>query len=332
VVSGLRIDASGLTIGFEDKILRPDDQLGGRFDNDFNDVLVDVDLAPTATTVFTGGDVEVATDAVVTDPDDPDLSGAVVEITGGARPGDMLVAGELPGGISLVEQTDTRLVFDGQAPIASFQTLLRGIQLEPGPVTGVREVSLSVVDARGAVSEPFVVTVDLTGANSQFGTAADDILVGEPLIDDAISGRGGDDVLSGDSGNDLLDGGTGRDVLNGGEGDDRLAGGPGPDRLDGGPGADEHTFFALADRGDTIAGFDADQGDVLNFAALFEGAADAGPIRDFVRFDALGADVRVSVDLDGGGGDFAAIPFTTLVDPAGVSTPEDALANGSLVV
>ena len=111
-----------------------------------------------------------------------------------------------------------------------------------------------------------------------------------------------------------------------------LIGGPGADLLTGGGGADRHLFFTLTERGDTIAGFDASAGDTLDFSELFQGGADPGAVDPFVRFDAAGGDVVVSVDKDGAGSDFAFIAMATLTDPSGVTTAQAAADNGSLVV
>ena len=48
--------------------------------------------------------------------------------------------------------------------------------------------------------------------------------------------------------------------------------------LIGGTGADRHLFFTLTERGDEIRSFDAGEGDTLDFAGLFQGAADPGAI------------------------------------------------------
>jgi hypothetical protein len=73
-------------------------------------------------------------------------------------------------------------------------------------------------------------------------------------------------------------------------------------------------------------------GQMVDPRIVFDGAADPDDIDPFVRFDAAGDDVQVSVDQDGAGADFAFISFATLVDPSGVTTAQDAAANGSLVV
>jgi VCBS repeat-containing protein len=80
-----------------------------------------------------------------------------------------------------------------------------------------------------------------------FGTAKNDLLLGNTNLDDIIEARagndiargfGGNDSLYGENGNDLLEGGAGNDLLNGGNGIDVLSGGAGRDVLIGGAGAD----------------------------------------------------------------------------------------------
>ena len=76
VVSGLQPDHAGLTIGFEDKLL------SDAGDNDFNDVLVDVELSPIRSGGVCGRRDPVVLDATVTDPDDTTLSQASVKLAG----------------------------------------------------------------------------------------------------------------------------------------------------------------------------------------------------------------------------------------------------------
>ena len=282
VVSGLQPDHAGLTIGFEDKLL------SSAGDNDFNDVLVDVDLSPSVQAAFAGGAIRVVLDATVTDPDDTTLSQASVKLAG--LDGDALAFdGSLAGtGSVLVTSTPTTLVFDGAASIADYVQILQSVTLEPVPVAGVRQIELSVVDGHGAASNTFVVNANLSATGAELGTPNDDTLTGQPLVDDAMSGLGGNDILSGDSGDDLLDGGAGNDIIDGGAGNDQLIGGPGADLLSGGPGADAQIYFSLADRGDRISGFDAAEGDTLDFSEMFDGAADPSNIDPFVHFDAVG--------------------------------------------
>ena len=56
--------------------------------------------------------------------------------------------------------------------------------------------------------------------------------------------------------------------------------------MSGGTGGDSHIYFSLADHGDRISGFDAAEGDTLDFSELFDGAADPNDIDPFVHFDA----------------------------------------------
>ena len=334
VLSGLEDDAAGLSITFEDKRLDLGDTDS---DNDFNDVTIEVLREPSTVTSLDFLTFKVAADATIEDIDDADLGGATVAITGGFQPDDALLVGmPLDGtGVRLIaDPSGQSLELVGDAPVATYQDILRSIELDPAG-EGVREITFQVTDARGAPSGPVTVTVNLTPQGAQFGDDDDNILEGEFGVNDAIAGRGGDDILLGFSGDDVLDGGLGNDELQGGSGDDLLIGGPGADRLIGDVGADRHLYFSLEERGDRIFGFDADAGDTLDFSALFD-AVDPNEISNdidaFVRFDPAGDDVQVSVDQDGTDSAFAFISFATLVDPSGVTTAQDAVANDSLVV
>jgi Ca2+-binding RTX toxin-like protein len=315
VVSGVLPGHAGLTIGFEDT-------LSNRGDNDFNDVLVDVEPSPTIT-AFTPGAVRVALDAAITDSDDANLSQALVGLNG--QPGDALVFdGALAGtGVAVTTSTATSLVFAGLAPIQVYEQILEGVVLEPAPISGVRQIGITVFDGQGAANDPFLLSVDLSGSGAVAGTPGDDLLVGQPLVDDQIAGLDGNDILFGDSGDDLLEGGAGNDILNGGFGADRLVGGPGADSL---------VYDSPAEGGDLIFGFNADEGDRLDFRDLFDGGADPDAVDPFVRFDAAGDDVQVNVDQDGPGAAAAFISVATLVDPVGVTNAQDAIDNGALVV
>jgi Bacterial Ig domain/Domain of unknown function (DUF4114)/RTX calcium-binding nonapeptide repeat (4 copies) len=316
VVSGLQPEHAGLTIGFEDRLLRN----GG--DNDFNDVTVDIEPSPAAV-AFTGGEVRVALDAAIVDVDDASLSRAAVELSG--QPDDALAFnGSLAGtGVELTTSTATSLVFQGLAPIAVYQQILANVALDAAPVAGVRQIGLTVVDQRGAASDPFTLSVDLDGTGATVGTTDHDRLVGQPLIDDEIVALGGNDILFGDSGDDLLDGGPGNDILSGGFGSDRLIGGPGADSL---------VYASPGEGGDLIFGFNAGEGDRLDFSDLFDGGADSDDVDPFVHFDAAGDDVQVNVDQDGPGAASAFISVATLVDPVGVTNAQDAVDNGALVL
>jgi Ca2+-binding RTX toxin-like protein len=331
VLSGLEDGAAGLSITFEDIRLDLGDTTA---DNDFNDVTIEVLREPSTLTSLDFLTFRVAADATIEDVDDANLAGATIAITEGFQPDDALLVGmPLDGtGVTLSADPSGRsLELVGEAPVATYQEILRSIELDPAG-EGEREITFQVVDARGAASEPVTVAVDLTRQGAQFGDERDNILEGEFGVNDAIAGRGGDDILLGFSGDDVLDGGLGDDELHGGSGDDLLIGGPGADTLIGDLGADRHLFFSLEERGDSIIGFDADEGDTLDFSQLFDGTADPDDIDPFVRFEAAGDDVEVSIDQDGAGADFAFISFATLVDPSGVGSAQDAVDNGTLVV
>jgi Bacterial Ig domain/RTX calcium-binding nonapeptide repeat (4 copies) len=325
VLSGLEADTSGLTITFEDLVLNSGD-------NDFNDVTFEALVEPSTASSLDFLRLNVAVDATI-DSDD-DLAGATVTITDGFQAGDMLLLdASLLDGVELIADPSGRsLELVGEAPVATYVEILRSLQLDPASVAGTREITFRLEDAGGLRSEEATVAVNLTVEDAELGDDGDDILAGEFGVNDAIAGRGGNDLLLGLSGDDVLDGGLGSDELHGGSGDDLLIGGPGGDRLSGEAGADRHLYFTLAERGDRISGFNADEGDTLDFSELFGGAASADDVDGFVRFDAAGGDIEVSVDQDGAGPAFDFVGMATLVDPTGVTTAQEAAENGSLVV
>ncbi|MGI9434562.1 MAG: Ig-like domain-containing protein [Geminicoccaceae bacterium] len=326
-ISGFVADGTGLTIAFEDVHLR-------HGDDDFNDTVVDVLPIPEPISSLPFVNVEIAVDATVVDVDDANLSAAVVEISSGAAAGDRLsLSTALDGtGITVVEDgSGGRLVLEGSAPIETYQTIIRGLTFQFGDGDGEREVSFQVTDDAGNGSNIEVVSINPSTLTAEVGTEGDDTLVGENGVDNAIAGRGGDDNLFGDTGDDVLDGGLGDDFLFGDAGDDLLVGGPGADVINGGDGADQHRYFSIAERGDRIEGFNAEEGDVLNLSDVLGDDANTGNIEDFVRFEQVGSDVEVSIDVDGGGGAFAFLPYVTLVDPVGVTTVEEAANNGTVI-
>lgn len=88
---------------------------------------------------------------------------------------------------------------------------------------------------------------------TQEGDSGNNLLIGSPVIDDAIYGRSGSDTITGDVGNDFLDGGQGDDSIDGGVGDDTISGALGNDEITGGDGNDSILGFGGAD---TISGGD----------------------------------------------------------------------------
>ena len=325
-ISGLVEDGAGLTIAFED-VER------GFGDDDFNDTVIDVLPIPAAVSSLPFVNVDIAIDATIVDADDINLVRAVVDITEGAAPGDLLrLTSSLDGtGITLAEDgTAGRLVLEGTGSITDYQEALRGLQFGFGSGEGERAISFQVVDEAGNASNTEIVTISPTDLTADLGTEGDDTLAGADGVDNAIAGRGGDDNLFGADGNDVIDGGLGDDFLFGDAGDDLLIGGPGADVINGGDGADEHRYFSITERGDRIEGFNAGEGDVLNFGDLL-GNDGGGNIEDFVRFNQVGNDIEISVDVDGTGDAFAFITYVTLVDPVGVTTVEEAANNGTVI-
>ncbi|MGI9505871.1 MAG: calcium-binding protein, partial [Geminicoccaceae bacterium] len=303
-------------------------------DDDFNDTVIDVLPIPGTGTSLPFVNVDVAIDATIDDADDTNLVRAVVEVADAGASGDVLtLTSSLDGtGITLIEDGSSgRLVLEGTGSIADYQEALRGLQFGFGNGEGERQISFQVTDEAGNASNTEVVTISPTDLTADIGTDGDDTLAGENGVDNAIAGRAGDDSLFGDTGNDVIDGGLGDDFLFGDAGDDILIGGPGADRINGGDGADEHRYFSIIERGDRIEGFNAEEGDVLNFSDLLGNDEGQANIEDFIRFDQVGSDIEVSVDIDGSGGDSGFVTYVTLVDPVGVTTVEEAASNGTVI-
>lgn len=326
VISGLGSGSGGLILSFEDKLLLTDVS-----DDDVNDTIIKVDLTPTTELAFPVPPL-IAPNVVLSDADSDQLSRLRIEIVDKAHPDDALEVTAPLRGLTLVEDGNEGLiVIEGDAPIETYQEILRSIVLLPGRQPGARLLELQVSDEQGEASRVARLQVDFSDRNAEIGTNRDDPLIGD-VGDDAMSGRGGDDSLFGFDGDDLIDGGTGDDELDGGPGNDRLFGGPGEDDLTGGEGADVFAVISLVDRGDRVLDFNADEGDVLDFSALFADRADELNIDPFVRFENLGDDVRVDVDLDGPASDFSFIPLLTLIDPVAITTAQDAVDNNTMVV
>lgn len=327
VISGLVPDGAGLTVAFEDVQL-------GHGDNDFNDTVVDVLPIPAAISSLPFVNLEIDVDTKIVDTDDSNLIKAVVEIANGRQPGDILTINASLDGTGITGTLDGnsgRLVLEGTAPIETYQEVLRSLKFQFGEGEAPRKLSFEVIDEAGNSSNVETVTLSPTNVTAEIGTDGNDTLTGETGVDNAIAGRGGDDVLTGDSGDDILDGGLGNDFLNGGAGDDVLIGGPGADDINGGPGADQHRYFSVTDRGDRIEGFNATEGDVLNFSDLLGNDSGLENIGNFVRFDQVGNDIEVSVDIDGNGADAGFVPYVTLIDPIGVTTVEEAASSGTVI-
>jgi Ca2+-binding RTX toxin-like protein len=329
--SGLEASVSGLTTSFEDLVLVSGDQ-------DFNDTVLQVDLLPTQELAF-GFVPTVAPELEISDTDGGNLSGATVAIVSGNPADALLITAPLAGtGITAVEDGSAgRVVLEGDAPIATYETILRSVVLQAGGSLGERVVSVEVVDDEGAASAPAQVTFDFSAASLVADDDDPTTLSGTDGTD-LISGRGGDDQISGLAGDDLLDGGTGDDFLDGGPGSDLLFGGPGNDALSGGADADQFFLLSLPDRGDQILDFNADEGDVLDLSSLFSDVdVEIANVDEFLQFEQSGAnDVAVSADVDGPAAGFDFVQLVTLVDPVGVSAApnaeQQAVNNGAVAV
>ena len=106
-------------------------------------------------------------------------------------------------------------------------------------------------------------TADLTSSANNGGAAAGDVFSSiENLtggaFDDTLRGNQVRNVLEGGAGHDQLFGLAGVDTIRGGDGNDVIDGGAGKDTLTGGAGADTFYFASVAEGGDTITDFSAD--------------------------------------------------------------------------
>ncbi|MGH6650867.1 MAG: hypothetical protein ACREB7_07000 [Sphingopyxis sp.] len=149
----------------------------------------------------------------------------------------------------------------------------------------------------------------LNAANNIHGGAGADVI------------RGGDlaDTINGASGDDAILGGGGDDIILGGLGDDKIYAGAGADILSGGAGADVFRYMAATESGvgalaDHITDF-AVGVDKFQFRSIDTDSATPGKQgfdfiadnlfhatgRAEIRYQSIGADLRVEVDLDGDG-------------------------------
>lgn len=115
---------------------------------------------------------------------------------------------------------------------------------------------------------------------------------------EVVFGRGGNDTLLGNGGNDKLFGNMGNDVLKGGAGNDILNGGVGIDTLTGDAGADRFVFDNIKAQ-DTVTDFSRSQGDSLDVSLLLASTVNAGNVNQFVFLRDTGADMVLSVKVDG---------------------------------
>jgi Ca2+-binding RTX toxin-like protein len=145
---------------------------------------------------------------------------------------------------------------------------------------------------------------DLGGFGSGNGTFVVAITEGNGFItgttsNNTLNGSAFTDYIYGSSGNDLLRGYGGDDYLDGGNNNDTLIGGTGKDYLYGGSGSD--TFvFAETDAVDIIIDFSIADLEKLNLSGLLSGyTAGISDVDEFIRFQNIGANTLVQVDVDG---------------------------------
>lgn len=139
------------------------------------------------------------------------------------------------------------------------------------------------------------------------GTAGSDTLTGGGG-DDTLRGEAGSDRLYGNAGNDSLSGGGGTDLLSGGDGADRLSGGLSGDYLYGGAGADSFVFGSVDERGDAVMDFRRAEGDRLDLSGIFGQGLDTQAqlvAGGYAKISDARDGVRVHVDADGGGDEYA---------------------------
>jgi Ca2+-binding RTX toxin-like protein len=126
-----------------------------------------------------------------------------------------------------------------------------------------------------------------------------------------VSDDNPNDILAGTAGQDMLLGGKGADQISGGNGNDYLWGGASDDSLTGGYGRDRFAFLSLGEGSDVINDFQGGNGgDILDLSALAAryGWEAGDPVGEgYLRFAESGTGVRVQVDRDGGGDDYATI-------------------------
>ena len=295
----------------------------GRADRDFNDVGVAVRFGEVSLgDVLFLGNASGLLDAAIADADGDRIAAATVRLSAGIRPGDGLglrVGADADGdgfvdgtSIRVTQVSPSELAFSGVDTIENYERALGLVTFTNGTgtiVAGVRDVTVTVTDERGATSAPATTRLVIEDDRVVLGDG-DDTLLGTDGAE-AVFGGKGDDSLFGLGGNDLLVGGSGNDRLNGGDGDDVLIGLGGRDVLVGGRGADRFVWTALSDGIDTVVDFNSGEGDRLDLEKALRGTAfdprspDAANWLRFVVADLDGSgglnDVRVEVDLDGTG-------------------------------
>ncbi|GBD42920.1 Poly(beta-D-mannuronate) C5 epimerase 1 [bacterium HR40] len=333
-VSGWNGTEGEYVIGFEDLRRVHSDQ-------DFNDVVFRVHYGPVRERfVFWESALGDGFGVRIVDPDSTHLSEARVFFAAGQQPGDRLLPvglvdadgdGRIDGtNIAMTVNPDGSLSFSGRDTLANYEGVLNRLIFDTtSTVVGERQISFQVTDGEGNSSVVASTRVTLSDNLLLGSNSGDTLLAGSGVA--ALSGRKGNDTLIGNDLDNFLDGGDGDDLLLGGAGDDVLNGGPGNDRLRGGEGADTFMVTALGDGRDLILDFNRNEGDRIDLDRLLAGSGWGGPgapgASDFVQVsridrdgDGIQDDLRVSVDLDGGGSLHVFHPVFVLNDPLGIGS------------
>jgi Ca2+-binding RTX toxin-like protein len=336
VISGLDSSSGTIVFGFDDQtggVITPDS------DRDFNDVVFAVRYGEKPAEVAFIPEVETALRFEISDADSALMRGASAALGGATSAGDTISIagftdadgdGRLDGtGIRLERVSVTEIRLSGEDSIAHYEQVLAGLRYDNDvdPLPGVRELTLTVTDDKGAVSDPFKVAIAVRDLLVT-GDSGNDLLVGS-VDDDGIQGEGGNDTLRALDGDDLIDGGAGDDRLDGGAGDDKLFGGTGKDVMTGGAGKDSFVIGSLVLGTETVTDFDSGEGDRLDLGQLMQGGgyrAGVSNDADFFRLleidanaDGSANDVQVQVDVDGRGKAFTFQAVANLTSPGGVT-------------
>ncbi|PCJ25062.1 MAG: hypothetical protein COA94_06810 [Rickettsiales bacterium] len=285
------IDQNPLQIGFED--------LKGGGDNDFNDVVVNVDIKQNSTPeddiliggkgddiLFGGAGIDTAIfkgnadDYIITHNKDGSIT---VEDTVPDRDGTDIVHD-----VEKLEFKDTTIDVDDIDPPAP-----------PPPPPPLPDPSFS------GTSDEYIFTSNGDGTFTASDTVpardGDQTFQGGADLDftdktytttnDTIIGTDGDDVMRGGAGDEIFKGGKGNDNISGGAGNDTILGGKGDDTIDGGDGAD----IIYSGDGDDIV--DAGAGDDIVIGGLGNDNIQGGAGNDVINAGS-GDDI-----VDGGIGD-----------------------------
>jgi Ca2+-binding RTX toxin-like protein len=167
-VSGVNENGK-LTIGFED--------LKNLGDADFEDVVIELDVAPT--TEFMLEPVAIAEEVTIADDDSTILTELNIELTNGGKAGDLLTIDEnlLEGtNLSFVQTSDTSLLLTGTEDIGTYEQILQSLSfnnLMEQPEGGVRDVTITVTDEDN-LSDSTTLNVDI-GLNAEQDLMALDV-------------------------------------------------------------------------------------------------------------------------------------------------------------